>query len=108
MVMSINDFLTTLVKEKHADTNLEEFQIVDMIKSLSERLTKFITLAVLTEFATKDTQLLVKFQGLIKETATPEVIHAFVEKEIPDGAAFLAKVLTDFRALYLGPSEITK
>lgn len=99
--MDINDFLTALVKEKHAGVVLEDYQLADMVGSLSERLTKFIILAILTEFATKNTQLLTKFQALVKGAATPEIIQGFVEHEIPDGTAFLAKVLTDFRLLYL-------
>lgn len=101
--MSLMDFLTALVKEKHTHIALEDYQLTDMVRGLSDRLTKFITLNVLTEFATKDTTLLAKFQTLVKGTAKPEAIQAFVQKEIPDGAAFLGKTLNDFRALYLGP-----
>lgn len=100
--MDLKDYVTVLIHEKHAGVTLEDYQLSDMMGSLSERLTKFIILAVLTEFATKNTQLLTKFQTLVKGAATPEIIQGFVETEIPDGAAFLAKVLTDFRSLYLG------
>lgn len=100
--MNLHDFLTAIVAEKHAGVTLEDYQLSDMVESLSERLTKFIILAVLTEFATKNTQLLTKFQTLVKGAATPEIIQGFVETEIPDGTAFLAKSLIDFRLLYLG------
>lgn len=99
--MNINDFLTALVKEKHADAVLEDYQLADMVGSLSERLTKFIILAVLTEFATKNQALLAQFQTLAKDNTDPTKIQTFVEEHIPDGSAFLAKTLTDFRELYL-------
>lgn len=99
--MNLHDFLTAIVAEKHAGAVLEDYQLADMVESLSERLNKFIILAVLTEFATKNTQLLTKFQTLVKGAATPEIIQGFVEAEIPDGSAFLAKVLDGFRHLYL-------
>ncbi len=100
--MAINDFLTTLVKQKHSGIALEAYQIADMVRDLTDRLTKFITLNILTELATKNQALLAKFQSLTKGNTTPETVRAFVEREIPDGAAFLAKTLTDFRAMYLG------
>ncbi|MEK7543929.1 MAG: hypothetical protein AAB557_03610 [Patescibacteria group bacterium] len=100
--MDLHDFLNTLVNDKLAGASMEEAQVADMVASLTDRLNKFITLNVLTELATKDTALLTKFQTLAKGNTTPEAIQSFVEKEIPDGAAFLAKVLTDFRTLYLG------
>lgn len=90
---AIADFLAALVVEKGVPTHAAN--------DLLPRLQKFITLNVLTELATKDPSLLAKFQTLAKGDTTPEVIQSFVEKEIPDGAAFLAKTLTDFRELYL-------
>ncbi len=102
--MNLNDFLTTLVTEKLAGADVPEGQIADMVANLTDRLNKFITLNVLTELATKDQALLVKFQALAKGNTNPDVLQDFVEKEIPDGAPFLAKVLSDFRVLYLGPS----
>ncbi|MBI5620416.1 hypothetical protein HY949_01415 [Candidatus Gottesmanbacteria bacterium] len=100
--MNLNDFLTTIVKEKLAGASVGESQIADMVASLAVRLNKFITLNVLTELATKDQALLVKFQELTKGNTTPDVIQTFIENEIPDGAAILAKVLSDFRTLYVG------
>lgn len=99
---TLTDYLTALIREKHVEVGLQDYQLADMVTSLTDRLNKFITLNVLTELATKNQALLAKFQSLVKGNATPDAIRAFVEKEIPDGAAFLAKVLTDFRALYLG------
>lgn len=100
--MTLTDFLTALVREKHADASLEAFQVTEMVRDLAGRLAKFITLSVLTELATKNQALLAKFQTLAKGATSPEVIQTFVEQEIPDGTAFLAKTLTDFRALYIG------
>lgn len=99
--MTLIDFLTALVREKHTGVALEAFQVTEMVRDLTERLTKFIILNVLTELATKDQSLLAKFQTLAKGATSPEAIQTFVEAEIPDGPAFLAKTLTDFRALYL-------
>ena len=90
--MNLQDFLTTLVREKGVPAQA--------VEDLMPRLTKFITLNILTELATKNQALLMKFQSLTRGNATPETVRAFVEREIPDGAAFLAKVLTDFRQLY--------
>lgn len=103
--MSLTDFLTAIVAEKYASVALEEYQRADIVRDLAERLTKFITLTVLTELAMKNRELLIKFQALAKGTTEPEVIAGFIEGEIPDGAAFLGKVLTDFRALYLANSS---
>lgn len=100
--MNLQDFLNTLVTEKLAGATPAEAQIADMVTSLTDRLNKFITLNVLTELAAKDQALLVKFQTLARGNTKPEVVQAFIEQEIPDGAAFLAKVLTDFRTLYSG------
>ena len=100
--MTLTDFLTTLVREKHVDASLEALQVTEMVRDLTQRLTKFIILNVLTELATKNQALLAKFQTLAKGTTSPEAIQTFVEAEIPDGSAFLAKILTDFRALYMG------
>ncbi|MDP1721619.1 MAG: hypothetical protein Q8L37_00250 [Candidatus Gottesmanbacteria bacterium] len=99
--MSLQDFLTTLVKEKLAGASLGEAQVADMIATLTDRLNKFITLNILTELATKDQELLVKFQALTRGNTKPEVLQEFIQKEIPDGAPFLAKILSDFRQLYL-------
>lgn len=82
---------------------MDQTQTADMTTSLTDRLNKFITLNVLTELATKDQALLIKFQTLARGNTKPEVVQAFIQQEIPDGAAFLAKVLADFRVLYLGP-----
>ena len=101
---SLDDFLTALVKDKKDGLTLDDFQREDMKKDLSVRLNKFITLNVLTELATKDVTLLQKFQTLSKGTTTVIQIQSFIETHIVNGAAFLAKVLTDFRALYLGPA----
>lgn len=100
--MTLDDFLSGLINEKYKGATLENYQQADIGKDLTDRLNKFITLNVLTELATKDPSLLAKFQTLAKGDTAPEVIQAFVETEIPDGTVFLAKVLTDFRALYLG------
>jgi|SRR3989344_1796299 len=103
--MSIDGFVQTLVNEKHGQgVVLEDYQREDMKRDLTERLTKFITLNVLTELATRDAKLLSDFQALSKKDADATAIHTFVETNIPDGAAFLAKVLSDFRALYIGVS----
>lgn len=99
--MTLDDFLSALINEKYKGATLEDYQQADIGKDLNDRLNKFITLNVLTELATKNQSLLAKFQTLAKGDTTPEVIQNFVEKEIPDGAAFLAKTLTDFRHLYL-------
>lgn len=99
--MNINDFLVALAKEKHATVTLKDYQLTDIVRDLTERLTKFIILNVLTELATRDQSLLAKFQTLAQGDTKPEAIQTFVEAEIPDGPAFLAKVLTDFRTLYL-------
>lgn len=100
--MNLQDFLTTLIREKLAGVSVDQAQIADMTTSLADRLNKFITLNVLTELAVKDQTLLVKFQTLARGNTKPEVVSEFIQQEIPDGAAFLAKVLTDFRTLYLG------
>lgn len=99
--MNINDFLVALAKEKHATVTLEDYQLTDIVRDLSDRLNKFITLNVLTELATRDQSLLAKFQSIAKGDTKAEVVRSFVENEIPDGSAFLAKTLTDFRELYL-------
>lgn len=91
--MDLNDFITALVREKGAPA--------EAANDLLPRLQKFITLHVLTEIAAKDPGLLEKFQTLVDTNTDAEGLKAFIEKEIPDGAAFLAKVLTDFRKLYL-------
>ncbi len=101
-LMTLDDFLTALINEKYKGATLEDYQKADIRKDLTGRLNKFISLNVLTELATRDQSLLVKFQSLANDDTKPEAIKAFVENEIPDGAAFLTKVLTDFRALYLG------
>lgn len=101
--MTLDDFLTSLITEKYKGATLEDYQQADIRKDLTDRLNKFITLNVLTELATRDQSLLVKFQSLAKDDTKPDAIKEFVEHEIPDGAAFLAKILNDFRALYLGP-----
>ncbi len=100
--MNLQDFLTTLVNEKLTGATPAETQIADMVASLTDRLNKFITLNILTELATKDQSLLVKFQTLARGNTKPEVVQDFIQNEIPDGAAFLAKVLSDFRSLYIG------
>ncbi len=100
---TLTDYLSALVAEKLKGTSLPESQAADMVRDLTSRLTTFITLNVLTELATKNPKLLVTFQSLAKGNTAPETIRAFIQKEIPDGAAFLAKTLNDFRALYLGP-----
>lgn len=102
--MSLQDFLSSLVNEKLAGATPAETQIADMVASLTDRLNKFITLNVLTELAVKDQSLLVKFQTLARGNTKPEAVQDFIQTEIPDGAAFLAKVLSDFRVLYLGPT----
>lgn len=99
--MNLQDYLTALVKEKLAGTSIDAVHITDMVTSLTDRLNKFITLNVLTELATRDQSLLIKFQALAKGNTKPDVIQDFISNEIPDGATFLAKVLTDFRQLYL-------
>lgn len=91
--MTLTDFLTALVREKGVPT--------EAAGDLFPRLQKFITLNVLTELAAKNSDLLKTFQSLVDKNATAEEIRAFVEKEIPDGAAFLANTLNDFRQLYL-------
>lgn len=100
--MTFDDFLTALINEKYKGAMLEDYQKTDIRKDLTDRLNKFITLNVITELASRDRSLLIKFQSITNDDTQPDAIKAFVEKEIPDGAAFLAKVLTDFRSLYLG------
>lgn len=99
--MTLDDFLTALINEKYKGATLEDYQKTDIRKDLIYRLNKFITLNVITELATRDRSLLVKFQSIANDDTQPDVIRAFVEHEVPDGGAFLAKVLTDFRQLYL-------
>lgn len=100
--MTFDDFLTALINEKYKGAALEDYQQADIRKDLSDRLNKFITLNVLTELASRDRSLLSKFQSIASDDTQPDAIRAFVEHEIPDGAAFLAKVLADFRSLYFG------
>lgn len=100
--MTLDDFLSALINEKYKGATLEDYQQADIRKDLTDRLNKFVSLNVLTELAARDQSLLVKFQSIVNDDTQPDVIRAFVEKEIPDGATFLAKVLTDFRSLYLG------
>ncbi len=100
--MTLDDFITALINDKYNGVTLADYQETDIQKDLTSRLNKFITLYVLTEIATKDQSLLAKFQSIAKDDTQPEVVRSFVENEIPDGSAFLAKTLTDFRALYLG------
>lgn len=100
--MTLDDYISALISEKYKSATLEDYQQADIRKDLTDRLNKFITLNVLTELATKDQSLLAKFQSIAKGDTQPEVIQDFVQKEIPDGNAFFAKALTDFRTLYLG------
>ena len=100
--MTLEDFVDALISEKHASTSLEDFMREDMKQDLLGRLKTFISLKTMTELAKNDPTALGEFQKLTSGDTPAEDIQAFVNTHIDDGAAFLAKVLDDFRILYLG------
>ena len=99
--MDLSDFLAQLVKEKAWSTDLPPETIQRMVADLSARLDKYIALAVMTELSSKNPALMTTFQSLAQGSADPAAIGEFIAKEIPDSSAFIAKVLADFRALYI-------
>lgn len=101
-IMTLEDFVDSLISEKHASTTLEDFQRSDMKQDLLGRLSTFISLKVMTELAKKDPTALTDFQKLTRGDTPAEDVQQFVNTHIDDGASFLAKVLDDFRILYLG------
>ena len=105
-IMTLEDFVDTLISEKYAGTAaLEDFQRSDMKLDLLGRLSTFISLKVMTELSQKDPTLLSQFQKLTKGDTPASHVQEFVLAHIDDGAAFLAKVLDDFRILYLGLNQ---
>lgn len=103
--MTLEDFVEALISEKHSGTSLEDFMREDMKADLLGRLSTFISLKVMTELSQKDPTLLSQFQKLTHADTPASKVQEFVLAHIDDGAAFLAKVLDDFRILYLGLNQ---
>jgi|SRR3989344_4254062 len=103
--MDLEQFVLTLINEKHQGTTLENFQVEDMKQDLLGRLKTFISLKVMTELAKKDPTALGEFQKLTSGDTPASEVQQFVEDHIDNSAAFLAKVLDDFRILYLGLNQ---
>ena len=103
--MTLEDFGDSLISEKHTSTTLEDFMREDMKADLLGRLSTFISLKVMTELAKKDPTALTDFQKLTQGDTPAEDVQQFVNTHIDDGASFLAKVLDDFRILYLGLNQ---
>ena len=89
--MNLQDFLTTLVNEKLTGATPAETQIADMSRSLTDRLNKFITLNILTELATKDQSLLVKFQTLARGIPNRKLFRTLSKMKFPTGGIFSKK-----------------
>lgn len=97
--------MDSLISEKHKGETLEDFQRSDMKQDLLGRLSTFISLKVMTELAKKDPTALTDFQKLTQGDTPISQVQEFVLAHIDDGSAFLAKVLDDFRVLYLGLNQ---
>ena len=103
--MDLEQFVDALINEKHAGTTLEDFMREDMKADLLGRLSTFISLKVITDLAKKDPSALGEFQKLTTGDTPAEDVQQFVNAHIDDGPSFLAKILDDFRILYLGLNQ---